>query len=222
MKMIFFRLLLAGLVLAACSPKTAATPEVTSVCETGTRFVPGESIILEENQDYTATLLTFGGIRPNGQIWVDVYGGGFPPSGADFPSKEGEVKTLNWRPYIQIGVGLCGGEYFYSAVVVERAEPVRDSVCGAGFGGPTKQFPFSDRILLFRSLDHQEVWLVTGIGSPVLIGHTPEGMIGVEVERPLEGQTTVSVIPAGTGTLEVAIKNCDQILYYAAVWRYGK
>lgn len=226
MKTILVWLLAAGWLLAACGPQVAATPEVVSsasICSNGVEFTPGDKIDLGKTTEFSAALDTHDGhFEDSATLTIFLPDGEFSPSGSIL-SQDGETTSLMWGEWAVVSVKNCSGKYFYLSELTEPAEPVRDAVCGAGFGGPAKRFPFFDQILLFRPVSGEEVWLYTGIGSPVLIGRGIDGsMTSVEVERPNAGQTTISYIPTETGVLEVAVKNCDKILYYAAIWRFGK
>lgn len=118
----------------------------------------------------------------------------------------------------------CGNRYYYRGFINEVVMPQRDD-CGIGYGGPLKPWPFANEILVFRSTSREEVWLVSGSsGEPALISLTAEGKLteAIVFERSLAGQTVTTAIPAAGGTLVVTLKNCQQVLYYAADWRADK
>lgn len=196
---------------------------VEDLCLTGKEFVAGEVVDLGRTAGFAAVLSTYDGHSEDSATLVILLPDGeFSPSGSVLP-QEGKTTTLEWGKLVVVTVKNCFGRYYYTVDLTAPDEPVRDPVCGAGFGGPAKRFPFFDQILLFRPRSGEEVWLFTGIGDPVLIGMGVDGsMTSVEVELPNAGQTTISQIPTEIGVLEVAVKNCGQLIYYAATWRYGK
>lgn len=213
------------LLLTACGPTSPPGEDsVENLCLTGKKeFVAGEILDLGATTEFSAALYTHDGhSRDSATLKILLPDGEFSPSGSVLP-QEDKTATLSWGEWVIVTVKNCSGRYFYLAELVEPEVPVRDAVCGAGFGGPAKRFPFFDQILLFRPRNGEEVWLYTGIGSPVLIGIGTDGsMTSVEVERPDAGQTTIALIPTETGVLEVAVRNCDQLFYYAATWRFEK
>jgi|CXWL01.1.fsa_nt_gi hypothetical protein len=214
---IFF---IAGLLLSACGKVTVELDSAT-ICQTGTKFVPGDTVVLGETADYAAVMMTFGGIRPSGSLQILLPADSiFSPSGSDLPDEDGEFSDLEWGSRVLVQVARCGGEFFYLATVNEVPEPVRDQVCAGDFGGPMKSWPFHDEAILFRPGDGRELWFVTGIGDPGLISVAADGGISVTmIERPTEGRTVTTFVDVGGGEkVAVGVRNCQQVLYYRAVW----
>jgi len=226
MKTIYVGLVAAGLLLTACGQQMAATPTAASdenICLTGTEFVPGETIFLGSTADFAAILRTTkGGFESSATLYLILPDGSFPPSGSVLP-KEGETIRMEWKNLVGVTIANCDGRYRYTGFVREVELPARDA-CAADFGGPLKPWPFSDRILLYRPGGLEEVWLFSGSSSSLslLRRNSDNRVAGLDVTRPLDGKSTLTLMPvAGGGTLEVTIKNCAQALYYQAVWVAG-
>ena len=224
MKTIFVWLLAASWLLSACGPQLEATPKVASsasICSTGTEFTPGDKVDLGETAEFSAVLDTSGGSNPSATMMVILPETEFPSSGGVLP-KDGKVSIISWGTRVVVRVANCGGRYYYSAELAEAVDPNRDTICGAGFAGPTKSWPFLDRILLYRPGNSEEVWLYTGSGDPTLMRFNEGQATGSGlVKRPLDGKTVQMEVPVTGGKLTVVIKNCSQVLYYNASWRAG-
>lgn len=219
MKKCLFWLLAASLVLAACGPQTAVTPEVINPCVDGTGFTPGDQVILGTTEDFRAVLDTWSGLRPGGTVTVVLPDIAFPAAGAEFKA-EGEVQRLAWGKRVQVWVALCDGVYRYLAKV-ESTRVEYDPACVGDFLAKSKPWPFFDEILLFRpAVTDEEVWLYSG-AMVTTLAYFGEGVLvkDVKLDRPRAGNTAVTLLDVASGTVTVVLKNCQETLFYKAYWR---
>lgn len=217
MKTTTYLILVAGLLLTACGKQGGALPDVgveaVKLCESGAELTLGEDIYLGQTEDFGAVLQTHAGSDPSATLLIVLADGQFPFSGSVLP-KNGQVKTLAWGTRASVTIANCGGRYFYSAVLNEVLDSVRDD-CADGFGGPTKAWPFRDEVILFRPGGPEEVWFVNGSQGLVLLRLNQGNLIdAVNPKRPLDGQTSLTKIGVDQGTVVVVLKNCHETLWY--------